>query len=87
MAGSRRKFYNEELYNSYLSPYIIRVIKIEEDEVVKACSAHGEIREKYRISVGKSVGEELLRRPRRRWEGNNEKLVFREIDLGGRGEC
>jgi hypothetical protein len=55
----------------YYSPNIIRMMKIKED-MGGACSAHGEIRNAYRISVGKSEGKGLLRRRRRRWEDNNK---------------
>jgi hypothetical protein len=35
-----------------------------------ACSAHREMKNAYRILVGKSEGKRQLGRPRRRWEDN-----------------
>jgi hypothetical protein len=64
-----RKLHNEELYNLYSSPSIIRMIK--EDEMGRACSTNGERRNAYRILVGKPEGRRPLGRPRRRWVDNN----------------
>jgi hypothetical protein len=41
----------------------------------------GEVRGAYNISVGRPEGRRPLRRPRRRWEDNNE-MVLREIGFG-----
>jgi hypothetical protein len=35
-----RKLYNEELNDLYCSPNIIRVIKMEKNEIGRACSAY-----------------------------------------------
>jgi hypothetical protein len=40
MVGGWRKQHYEELHNLYSSPSIIRMIKIKEDEMDKACSTH-----------------------------------------------
>jgi hypothetical protein len=40
VTGGWRKLHNEELYNLYYSPSIIRVI-IKEDEMDRACSTNG----------------------------------------------
>ena len=39
-----RKLHNEELNDLYSSPNIVRVIKIEKNEMGGACSAYGEER-------------------------------------------
>jgi hypothetical protein len=36
-----RKLHNEELHNLYSSPCIIRMIKVKEDEMGRACSTKG----------------------------------------------
>jgi hypothetical protein len=48
----------------------------------RACSTHGEIRNAYRILVGKPEGKRSLGRPRRRWV-DIIKTDLREIGLGG----
>jgi hypothetical protein len=39
----------------------------------------GEMRNAYRIIVGKPEGKRSLGRPRRRWEDNNNKMYLKEI--------
>jgi hypothetical protein len=51
---------------------------MKEDEVAWACCAHAEMRNAYRILVGKPDGRRPLGRPRRRWE-NNIKIDLWEI--------
>jgi len=51
--------------------------------VVGACSAHGEMRNAYRILVGKKTeGKRLLNKTRRRWE-DNIRMDLREIGWEG----
>jgi hypothetical protein len=71
--GGWRKLHNEELHNLY---GIIRMIS-QGDEMVRACSTHGEKRNAYRILVGKPEGESPLGIPRRRWD--DIKMDVREI--------
>jgi hypothetical protein len=52
---------------------------VQEDEMDKACSTHGEKRNAYRVLLGKPKEKTPLGRPRRRWEGNS-KMDFREIE-------
>jgi hypothetical protein len=47
VTGGWRKLYNEELHNLYSSPSIIRIFKVEEDEVGRTRSTNG--REKERV--------------------------------------
>jgi hypothetical protein len=61
----------------------------------EACSAFGEGERRVQAFVGKPEGKRPLRRPRRRWEGNNKKnlqevgcrvwtgLSWRRIETGG----
>ena len=39
----------------------------------------------HRVLVGKPEGRRPLRRPRRRWEDNNNKMDLQEVE-GGRGD-
>jgi hypothetical protein len=47
----------------------------------KACSTHGEMRNAYRVLVGKPDGKIPLGRPRHRWEGNT-KMDLTEMGWG-----
>jgi hypothetical protein len=57
VTGVWRKLNNEELHNLYSSPSVIRIIKVEEDEIGRAQSMDGENRNVYRILVGKPEGK------------------------------
>jgi hypothetical protein len=74
--GSWRKLHNDEFHNLYISPNIVRVIKL-----MRRWAGHvarvGEGRGVYRVLVRKPEGKRQLGRPRRRWE-NNIKLNLRE---------
>jgi hypothetical protein len=64
VAGAWRRLHNEELQNLYASSDTLRVIKSGrmswEGNVVRM----GEIRNAYKILVGKSEGKRSFRRPR-----------------------
>jgi hypothetical protein len=47
-----------------------------------ACSAYGERRGVYRLSVGKPEGKRPHGRPRRRWE-DNIKVDLQDVRCGG----
>jgi hypothetical protein len=47
-----RKLLNEKLNDPYSSPNIVRVIKIEKNEMGGTCSAYGERRGIYRVLLG-----------------------------------
>jgi hypothetical protein len=62
----------------YASPHIIRVIKVKEVEMDRACSTHWGMRNEYKILVGKPDGKRPLRRPRHRWE-HSIRMDLREL--------
>jgi hypothetical protein len=68
VAGGCRRLHNEELHNLYASPNKIRVIKSRR----KRWAWHGtrmeEVRNAYKILVGKPEGKRPLGRSSRRWE-------------------
>jgi hypothetical protein len=76
-----RKRHNEELHNLYSSPSIVRVIKIEKNEIGGHVARMRKERGVYGVLVGKSEGKRSLGRPRRRWE-NNIWIFFRKCDVG-----
>jgi hypothetical protein len=61
VAGGCRRLHNEELHDLCASPNIIRVIMLRR---------MGEIKNAYKILIGKPEEKKLLGRPRRRWEVN-----------------
>jgi hypothetical protein len=81
--GEWRKLYNEELHNLYSWPNIIRMIKSRRMKWAGHVARMGEMRNAYRILVGKPEGKRPLGRPRRRWV-DNVKMDLREIGWDGR---
>jgi hypothetical protein len=67
VTGGWRKLHNEELYNLYSSPSIIRMIKSRRMRWAGHVARMGDKRNAYRIFVGKPKGTRPLGRPRRRW--------------------
>jgi hypothetical protein len=55
--------------------------QVKENEMVTACSTHGEKSNTYRILVGKLEGKGPLRRPSRRRE-DNIKMDLRKTGWG-----
>jgi hypothetical protein len=80
VTGEWRKHYNEQLYDRY-SPNIVWVIKVEKNEVGRACSADVEGSCVYRAVVGKPKGKKPLGRPRRRWD-DNINMDLQEMEFG-----
>jgi hypothetical protein len=76
-----RKFHSGELYNLYLSPDIVRQIKLRRMSWVGHVAHMGEGRNLYRVLVGNPGGKGPLERPRHRWE-DGIKMELREIDWG-----
>jgi hypothetical protein len=78
-----RKLHNEEIYNMYSSPSIIRMIKSGRMRLTGHVTRM-EKRNAYRILVANPEGKRPLGRQRRRWV-NNIKMHLREIgwDCGG----
>jgi hypothetical protein len=62
--------HNEELNDLYCSPKIVRVIKIEKNDMDWDVARMGEERGVYRVLVGEPEGKRPLGKPRRRWVDN-----------------
>jgi hypothetical protein len=80
--GVWRKLHKEELRNLYSSPNIIRMIKSRRMRWAGHVVRMGEMRNAYRILVGKPEGKRPLGRPRRRWVGNI-KMDLGDVGWGG----
>jgi hypothetical protein len=78
---SWRKMHNEELYNLYCSPSIIRMIKSRRMRWEGHVARIGEKRDAYRILMRKPEGKRPIGGPRRRWE-DNIKMELRELGWG-----
>jgi hypothetical protein len=68
--GGWRRLHNTELHNLYSSPNIIKVIKLRMIKWVGYIARMGDMRNVYKILVGKAEGKRPLGRPSRRWEEN-----------------
>jgi hypothetical protein len=77
-----RKLHNEELHNLYSSPSIIRIVKIKDDVIGRACSTNGVKINAFRILAEKPEGKRQLERPRRRWV-DTIKMDLRGMGWGG----
>jgi hypothetical protein len=84
VTGEWRKLHNEELYNLYSSPDIIRQVKSRRMMWAGHVARMGEERKVYKVLVGNLEGKRPLGRPRRRWE-DGIRMNLREIGLGGCG--
>jgi hypothetical protein len=70
VTGGWKQLHSKGLHNFYSSPNIIRVIILRRMRWAIHVARMGEMRNAYKISVGNSEGKRLLRRHRRRCEGN-----------------
>jgi hypothetical protein len=70
VVGDWRRLHNEELHNLYTSQNITRMIKSRRMRWVGNVARMAEMRDAYRILVGKPQGTRLLGRPTRRYEDN-----------------
>jgi hypothetical protein len=77
--GGWRELHNEELHYLYSSPNITRVIMSRRIRWAGHVACMEEMRNAYRILVGKNEGKRPLGRPRCRWEDSTE------MDLRGIG--
>ena len=82
VTGEWRKLHNEELYNLYSSPNILRVIKSRRMRWAGHVARVGEGKDVYSVLVGQSEGKRPLGRPKRRWE-DNIKMDVQEVGCGG----
>jgi hypothetical protein len=76
-----RKLHNEELYDLYCSPPIIRVNKSRRMRWAEQVACMGKRRGLYRVLVGRPEGKSPLGRPRRRWK-DNIKMDLQEVGWG-----
>jgi hypothetical protein len=81
VTGEWRRLHNEELYDLYSSPNIIRMIKSRRMSWAGHVAHVGEGRGAYRILVRRPDGRRPLGRPRRRWE-DNIKMDLQEVGWG-----
>jgi hypothetical protein len=77
-----RKLHNEELYDRYSSPNIVRVIKSRRIRWAGHLARMEERRGVYRVLVGKPERKRPLGRPRNRGK-HNIKIVLQEVRCGG----
>jgi hypothetical protein len=78
VTGCWRELHNEELYNLYSLPSIIRITKSLRMRWAGHVARIGAKRTAYRMLVGKPERKRPLGRPRLRWVGNI-KMDLREI--------
>jgi hypothetical protein len=71
----------EELHNLYSSPSIIRIIKSRRMRWTVHVARMGEMRNAYRLLVGKPEGKRPLGRPRRKWM-DNIKMDLGQVGCG-----
>jgi hypothetical protein len=70
VTGEWRKLHNEELYDLYSSPSIIRIMKARRIRWAGHVARMGEKGNAYRLLVEKPEGRRPLGRPRQRWVDN-----------------
>ena len=84
LAGELRKQHNEELNEPYSSPNIVRVIKSRRVRCNRHVSRMWEMRDAYRVLMGKSEGKRHLARATLRVE-DNIKMDLQEVPWRGHG--
>jgi hypothetical protein len=78
VAGGWRRLHNEEFYNLYTSPNIIRVNESRRLKWTGHVARMGQTRNAYDTLVGKAEETKSLRRPRTRRE-DNIRMDLREM--------
>jgi hypothetical protein len=78
VAGRWRRLHNEELHNLYTSLNIIRVTKSRRMKWAEHVAGMGNVRNAYKILVGKPDGKKPVGRRRRKCE-DNIKMDLREL--------
>jgi len=81
VTGEWRILHNEELYDLYSSPNIVRVIKSRRMGWAGHVARMGKERGVYRVLVGKPEGKRPLGRPRRGWV-DNIRMDLQEVGCG-----
>jgi hypothetical protein len=84
VTGRWRKLHNGEFHNFHFSPSIIRVVKSRSTGLAELVTRMGEMKNAYRIFVGKPKVMRPLGRPKRRWKGN-DKFVLDSYGLDSSG--
>ena len=79
-SGEWRRLHNEELYNLYRSPNLVRVIKSRKLKWAGLVVRMEDGRSAFKILTGKPTGKRPLGRPRRRWE-DNIRMDLEEIGI------
>jgi hypothetical protein len=74
--------HNDKLHDLYSSTNIVRVINSRRMRWAGHGARMGEVRDAYRVLVGRPEGKRPLERPRLRWK-DNIKLDLREIGIDG----
>jgi hypothetical protein len=82
VTGEWRKLHNEELYNLYSSPDIIRQVKSRRMRWAWHVTRMGKERKVYKVLVGKPEGKRPLGRQRRRWD---DRIRMNLGEIGRRG--
>jgi hypothetical protein len=78
VAGGWRRLHNEELHKLYVSPNIIRVIKLRRMRLAGNVARMETTKNAYKTFVGEPEGKRALGISRHRWE-DNIRMVLREI--------
>jgi hypothetical protein len=82
--SGRLRLHNEKLCNLYTSPNVIRVAKSSRMRWVEHVACKEQVRNAYKILVGKPEGKGPLGRPKCRWE-DNIRMTLRDIRWEGMG--
>jgi len=78
VTGKWRRLHNEELYDLYCSPNIIRVIRSRRMRWAGHVARMGDKRGIYTVLVGRPEGKRSLPRPRLRWKNNMKNDIQEE---------